>query len=177
VVVVGLDTVRGRAAVVGSLVSLQTGREIRRASVALEPDPSTERLRALARYLAGEEPSSGIEVDELRAAPRVARDVPDPSEGGRWGGWKWLTAAGGVAALATGITLLVLDGKCKDSVAGRACTDLYDNAPTDYVALGIGAVLGGFTVYLFATDGRAPSRAAYIVPTSSGATVGVGWRF
>lgn len=179
VAVVGIDTVRGRPAVVGSLVSLQTGREIRRASVALEPDPSTERLRALARYLAGEDPASGIEVQAPSTAP-TAQPVPadHPHEdvvasGARWGAWKWVTGGAGTAGLVAGGVLLALDGRCKNPQAGHACTDVYANSPADYIALAAGAALVGVSIYMFATDARAPSKTAYVAPASGGAIAGI----
>jgi hypothetical protein len=185
VAVVGFDTVRGRPAVVGSLVSLQSGREIRRASVALEPDPSTERLRALARYLAGEDPQSGIEVQQPSAAPlpqptglEPPHDTVTSTSGGRWGGWKWITGGAGAAALTGGVVLLVLDGRCKNPMTGRACTDVYDNSPIDYIALGAGAALAGVSLYLFATGAsHEPAHAAYVVPAHGGALAGFSGRF
>jgi hypothetical protein len=178
VAVVGIESVRGRPAVVGSLVSLETGRELRRASVALVPDPSTVRLRALARYLAGEEPRSGIEVQQ----PLVASANEPPARvervRGRWRGWKWVAGAGGVVGLAAGGTLLALDGRCKNPVSGRACTDVYDNAPIDYIALGVGAALGGLAIYCLLTEDHPPVRAVYLVPTAGGGAVaGLGGRF
>src|SRR5690606_8952962 len=102
VVVVGFDQVRDRPAIVGSLVSLVNGREIRRASLALEPAPAEERLRALARFLAGEEASPGIDV-QLAGEPAVVASigggppVDQPiATSGRWGGWMWIT---GIAAI------------------------------------------------------------------------------
>ena len=181
VAVVGVDEVRGRPAIVGSIVSLETGREIRRASVAMDPDPSTDRLRALARYLAGEEPTEGIEVQQPSAAP-VASVHTEPAEpaahaeapGGRWGGWKWVTGGTGVAALGTGVVLAILDGRCKgNEMAGRVCNDVYATAPGDYIALAGGAALLGVSIYLFATAGtHEPARTAYVLPTAGGALAG-----
>jgi len=185
VVVVGIDQVRGRPAIVGSLVSL-TGRELRRASVAIDPDPSLDRLRALARYLAGEEPAGGIDVQEPSSAP-VASDKPEatgretdePATGGRWGGWKWLTGGLGVGALGAGVTLAVLDGRCKDDVMpGRVCNNVYATEPVGYIAIAAGAALLGASIYFFATGGaREPSRTAYIVPAPGGGVVGLAGRF
>ena len=124
VAVVGIDKVRGKSAVVGTLVSLQSGREIRRASIPVEPDPSTERLRALARFLGGEEPAPGLDVkfsseeDTTSASTRsamIAKSVPRRRarrRSGRWGGWRWITAGLAVAGLVGGGYATYLDGRC-----------------------------------------------------------------
>ena len=181
VAVVGIDQVRGRPAVVGSLVSLETGREIRRASVALDPDPSTDRLRALARYLAGDEPTGGIEVQQPSAAPIAVAAPAGPREArtGRWGGWKWVTGGVGVGALATGGVLAALDGRCKgNEMPGRVCNDVYATAPGDYIALAAGAGLVGVSIYLFATGGsHRPAHTAFVVPAHGGALAGLTGRF
>lgn len=176
VAIVGIDEVHGRPAVVGVLVSLQTGREIRRASIPIEPDPSTDRLRALARFLAGEEPEPGLDVltggagggggggsfrDEQPAKPR-------------WGGWRWVTGGLALGAIVTGAVLVGLDGRCStEPPAGQQCNDLYATATPGYIALGGGAVLAGISIYLFATHKSAP----VVQPTSGGATVGFAWQW
>jgi len=186
VVVVGVDQVRGRPAIVGSLVSL-TGRELRRASVAIDPDPSLDRLRALARYLAGEEPAGGIDVQQPSAAP-VAGDKPAPDErsddttpstGGRWGGWKWLTGGLGVAALGTGIALAVLDGSCQGSHGtGHTCNNVYATEPGGYIAIGAGAALLAASIYFFATgSAHEAARTAFVAPAPGGGVVGLVGRF
>lgn len=174
VAVVGIDQVRGKSAIVGSLVSLQSGREIRRASIPVEPDPSTERLRALARFLGGEEPAPGLEVQFSKeddatlpvSGPRE-RNAPE-QRGGRWGGWRWITAGLAVAGLAGGGVATYLDGRCKEEPpAGMTCRDLYSNQPAGYLALGAGAVFAGVSIYLFATH----ESGAYVVPAQGGGAV------
>jgi hypothetical protein len=179
VAVVGIDQVRGRPAVVGSLVSLQTGREIRRASVAMDPDPSSDRLKALARYLAGDEPAAGLDVQTPGAAP-VDGKVPPHDEGpatssGRWGGWKWIAGGGAIAALGVGGYLAYQDGRCQDTpLPGRSCNNVYATSPADYVVLGAGVALAGVAVYLFATGREShPAHTAFVAPASGGAVAGV----
>ncbi len=186
VAVVGIEQVRGRPAIVGSLVSLSSGREIRRASVAMEPDPSTDRLKALARYLAGEEPASGIEVQPLDVAPREEPSgggqaagggggvvAHDDVKGGRWGGWKWITAAVGVGGIGTGAVLLALDGSCSKKTVGTPCP-VYDFKAGGIGTIAGGAVFAGISVYLFATQGHEhPKRTAFVAPTGDGAVAGV----
>jgi hypothetical protein len=174
VVVVGIDDVRGKSAVVGSLVSLESGREIRRASIPIEPDPSTERLRALARFLTGEDPVAGLDVQFANPYDRDIgnkREAPEPDKP-RWGGWRWLTGTIGVAGLATGAVLLALDGRCpSDPPAGQPCPDVYATATPGLILLGAGAVFTGIAVYLFATHPSAKV-APVVAPTSGGAAVG-----
>jgi hypothetical protein len=183
VAVVGIDEVRGRSAVVGSLVSLQTGREIRRASIPVEPDPSRDKLRSLARFLAGDDPAPGLEVQFAGEAtpaggtdahPDGEPDKPRGVSGGRWGGWRFITAGLGVGGLAAGVALVALDGKCPETPpAGQQCNNFYDTATPGYLALAGGAVFAGLSIYLFATHSSAP----VVTPTAGGATVGFATRF
>ena len=180
VAVVGIDQVRGRPAVVGALISLSNGREIRRASVAMDPDPSTERLKALARYLAGDEPAAGLEVQTPGTAPVAHEDahVETPASSPRWGGWKWLAGSGAVIGLGIGGYLAYLDGRCQDTpMPGRSCANVYSTSPPDYIALGAGAALAGVAIYLFATGDGHPAHTAFVAPASRGALVGLSGSF
>lgn len=180
VAVVGIDKVRGKSAVVGTLVSLQSGREIRRASIPVEPDPSTERLRALARFLGGEEPAPGLDVkfsseEEATSTVHAKRDDREErpetpgTSGGRWGGWRWVTAGLAVAGLVGGGYATYLDGRCNgEPPVGMACRDLYATQPYGYLGLGAGAVFAGISIYLFATQ---DSGGAYVAPASNGGAV------
>jgi len=177
VAVVGIDDVKGKPSVVGALISLQSGREIRRASIPLEPDPSNDRLRSLARFLAGEEAAPGLDVQFANAAtgegatPPALKEKEKPEEPHyRWGGWRWITGLLGVGGLATAGVLLALDGRCSvDPPAGQPCNDLYATATPGWAALGAGAVVTGISVYLFVTHKTAP----VVQPVSGGgATVG-----
>ncbi len=200
VIVIGFDQSRGRASIVGSIVSLDTGREIRRASLALEPEPPVERVRALARFLAGDQATNGIDVQlggDVRVAapkpnakpesvaaaatPEPAASAPEPAgndraatHDGPWGGWKYVTGGLAVGALATGVTLFALDGQCSVDVSGGLpCPMKYDNHPFDYIAVGAGVALAGVTLYLFLHHPKhAPTNTAYVVPTRDGAFAG-----
>ncbi len=173
--IVGIDQSKGHDVIVGSLISLQTGREIRRASVALDPDPSNDRLQALAHFLAGDPPAAGIEVQlgAKMSAAGVAAQHDEDHPSGRWGGWKWITSVAAVGALGAGTTLLVLDGRCKQMPQpGRPCNDVYANSPGQWIGLGVGAVLAGVSIYLFATQPSRPVRSAYVAPAPNGGVVG-----
>lgn len=175
VVVVGIDTVRGRPSVVGSLVNLMNGREIRRASLGLDPDPSADRLRALARFLAGENAVPGIDIQiagDAASAPVgngegvQVSDLGESHDDGMWGGWKYVSGGLAVGGLAVGGYLLATDGDCADD----ACNDLKNNTASGWGVLAGGVVMTGITVYLVVRGGRkAPKRSAYVVPTGDGA--------
>jgi hypothetical protein len=99
-IVVGLDLVNGRPAITGALLDLNTGRDIRRASLALDPEPTSERVRSLARFLAGEEPVEGIDVEipkTVKPSNPVASDEPVAHASNR----RWMLWTG-VAAIAAG---------------------------------------------------------------------------
>jgi hypothetical protein len=194
VAVISIEQVKGHAAIVGSLVSLESGREIRRASVALDPDPSVDRLKALARFLAGEQGGAGIEIligdgakepahGAQTSAPSSSgddrRDEGTPNTGGgRWGGWKYITAVGAVGAIGAGIYLAVEDGKCDGAIQpGHPCNNVYSYSPFQYISLAGGAVLAAATVYLFATMSHEDGHTAYVVPTQGGAIAGYAFRW
>ncbi len=180
VALVGIDNVKGRPSIVGSLISLETGREIRRASIALEPDPSTERLKALAKFLAGEAPAEGLEVAEISAKREPAQVRHEEDAGGyvtvdrRWSGWRWLSLVPTVGLLGTSAYLYHLNGECRvEHTMGSTCVTLYDNSPADRVTLIAGIPFAALSIYLFATQTTTvPARTAYLVPTRNGAVAG-----
>lgn len=188
VAVVGIDQVHGRPAVVGALINLVTGREIRRASIALEPAPQPDRLRALARFLAGDEPTGGIDViingeGQVRPTEPVAHDVvthapehpvDSGAPHGRWNGWKWALGGVGGAAIITGGVLLYLDGKCSSMPPDPMlpCRDNYNFVVPGSITLAGGVILGGIATYLFLTDDKAPQKTAYVAPLPGGAMFG-----
>ncbi|HET9622646.1 MAG TPA: hypothetical protein VFP84_14840 [Kofleriaceae bacterium] len=195
VAVVGIDVVQGHKVVIGSLINLATGWELRRATLAIDAPPPRDRLRALAKFLAGEAPASGIEVmvdsngkgppqgrhvDLVAArdgAPVAApsRDVPR-DEHPRWSGWKWISGGAAVAAIGAGTALVVLNGQCsatKSPVNGQ-CPRQYQTLGAGLGVLAGGAVLAGITTYLWLTEPRAKpaTKAAFVAPTSGGALAG-----
>lgn len=191
VAIVGIDNVKGRSSVVGVLVSLEDGREVRRASIPIKPDPSRERLRALARFLAGDDPAPGLEAQIFGGAENASgqggrggggdggagqRDDGgvETGGGGRWGGWRYITGGVAVAGLATGVVLIAFDGKCPETPPpGQQCNNFYDTATAGYATLAGGAVFAGLSIYLFATHKSAP----VVQPTAGGATVGFATRW
>jgi len=182
VAVIGIDQVRGRPAVVGILVDRISGTEIRRASVALDPDPGDERMNALAQFLAGENLApAGIDVLTTRTVKPGSDGVPTGPEkpsGGGWGGWKWIAGGLGLGALGVGGYLVVIDGRCKvDVMAGMICPDLENSATAGYATLAGGAVLTGISVYLFVRVAGPTTKTAFVAPTGGGAVAGLVGRF
>jgi hypothetical protein len=197
-VVVGIDHSRGRASVVGSLLELKSGRELRRASLALDPAPSEVRLRSLARFLAGDDAARGldVEINELRDD-----DDDDESGGtggadGRGGGGsdrRWMLWAGiGVGAIGAaaggGLAVkFVFDaGATGDEIDRRcavACTPEElrplerEQAAANRNAV-IAGVAGGVVVVtgvVFVVMSRTGSKAKHVavVPTRDGVMAGL----
>ena len=189
VAVVGIDQIRGKPAIVGIVVDHERGTELRRASVALDPEPSTDRLKALAQFLAGENlMPDGIDV--IVSAGRRAGGgggnggsqgpVDKAPSSGTWGGWKWMTGGLALATLGVGGYLLSLDGGCQTPPpAGTPCTDLYVTSTPAYLTLGGGVALAGVAIYLFVRGaGSKPSQSAsYVLPARGGAMAGWAIRF
>ena len=196
VAVVGTEVVKGRTVIVGALINLKNGRDLRRASIAADSAPQVDRLRALARFLAGEDPGIGIEVlingdgagppIPLTPPPVAALTAPTgpmPAEqphAQRWKGWKWITGGATVGSLAGSVVLWAYNGKCSKPAPDQhlMCPDKYDNtAPA--IALTAGTVaLAGLTVYLWLTEApKAPSKTAFIAPTRGGAMAGFATSF
>jgi hypothetical protein len=195
VVVISVDTVRGTRAIIGSLVLLN-GKEIRRASLALDPAPSEERVEALAKFLAGEKVTAGIDVELDGAIPVLtggngptgtgtgtgmgtgtppARDTG----GGRWVGWPIITGVVAVGAIGAGAYLLSKDGTCKDgSDDPLRCPELFENKPPGWGAIAGGAVFAGLTVYLIVTrPSPAKQTQAFVAPSGDGAVAGISGRW
>jgi hypothetical protein len=176
VVIVGFDQVRGHAALFGALVDLESGRDIRRASIALRPEPPASRVRALARFLTGEAPTAELDVErggETAAVELPLRDAAAPHA--RWTGWKWVAAGGAVAALGTGGVLLAIDGTCAEGAP--PCPQFWKTALPGWLSIGGGVALGAVAVYLFLHQDSPASRSAYVVPTDGGAMAGFATAF
>lgn len=179
IALVGLEQYEGKSVVIGMLVSLETGEQIRSAMIPVSPDPTTTLLKSLAVFLTGGEAAPGLNVLPIGGDSGNSQDgagagigdvggIHDSGSGGRWGGWRWLTGGIGLAGLATGAVLVGLDGRCsKEPPAGQQCNDLYSTATPGYVALGAGAVVTGISIYLFAT--HESGHVATVTPTQGGA--------
>lgn len=185
---VGVDPGKPKPQVFGSIISLDSGNAIRGATVALEPDPSRDLLKALARYLVGDAAAPGLEIVDVKAKPVAVVDPDKRGEGigsettmvnvdTRWGGWRWLSLSGTIVLAGTGGALYALNGACKtEPVPGRNCTDIYNNRPYDKILLGAAVPAAILTVYLIATQTKTveyrAAASAYLVPTQNGAVAG-----
>ncbi len=183
VVVVGIDTTNN--VIFGALVSL-SGRNERRASIPLTAGDGSKKQ--LAGFLAGDAASSEINVllgpgapgntkiDESTGGVVVVPPSREPSSR-RWGGWPIVTGIATLGAVAAGAVFYSIDHEC--TVPGmEPCAFFKDRKPQMYVSIGAGAVLAGLTIYLIVTrPSSAPTKSAYIVPTSDGAMAGVSVRF
>jgi hypothetical protein len=183
VAVFGIDQVRGRPAIVGSLVNLMNGRVIRRGSVNLDPDPPVEKLRTLARFVAGDNAAPGVDIQlagDIGGAPVGSGegvqidDLGKGSRAGIWGGWKYLTGGAALAAIGVGAYYLAVDGDCADD----ACAFKRDTTLGGWLAVGGGAALAGVSLYLFMRgDGESTKQAAFVMPTGDGAYAGYAVKF
>jgi hypothetical protein len=180
VVIVGIGVVRGKPAVIGALINMTNGNDIRRASVALDATPS--QLKGLAAYIDSGQEAEGVVVlptetarpsDPTRKQVHLDEGMQDrpPASGSAWAGWKYITGTAAVAGLATGAVLLAYDGKCTSDV--DPCPTQYNYAAPGWIAVGGGAALAAVTVYLFVkAKPSAPARSAFVVPTNGGAMAG-----
>jgi hypothetical protein len=182
VAVIGFRDAGGQRQVVGQVYYVDTRKEARSASVSLDPvRPNRERLRALGRYLAGDESARAlVHPLEVDAAGPMASSSGDGGGGWRFGGWKWATATVGIAALATGVTLIVID-EPELLPDGKRNTAVRNTRPAGIGVAAAGAALTGLALYMFVHDHRAGDepreRELTVAPTTGGALVGVAGRF
>jgi hypothetical protein len=173
VAVVGIDDIgEHNLAVIGALVDPATGREVRRASLLVEPPPGPDKLRALARFLAGDD-DAGAEL-QVELGPMVDRSkshVHRPSPSLRWGWRKYALAAGGVAIGAVGAYLIAVDGECAEPppTPMSPCPSFKNTAVAGYITAGAGLAALGVAVYMFVTEGPRDRATVSIIPTADGA--------
>lgn len=179
VVIVGTRQFEGRHSLVGTALSVDTGKVVRTAAVALEPaTPGPEVFADLARFLAGGEPTPELLLPGRRPTGAAVSPAPDTDRGRSFGAWKWAAAGGGVAALATGIVFLQLDGPILDD-QGNHTPDQYETrGPGIGLVAGGAALLGtGLVLWLLERPADRPASSAALVPTSGGLTFAIGGTF
>jgi hypothetical protein len=176
VIVVGLDVKNQHSIAYGALINSVTKKELRRASVVLDSLPPPERLRALARFLTGDQPVAGIEVHEPPSIDSHGVLVSHSPRRQGWQGWKLSAGGGAVASLGAGIVLLVLDGNCTSSPLVGKCPDVYDLKLAGYVSLGAGTVLGAVATWLWLRERPSPREKAkamfWFAPSREGGVAG-----
>lgn len=190
VVVVGIDVVRGRPSLVGSLVDIRSSRDIRRASLALEPAPSEGRVRALGRFLGGDDSVQGLDIEVDGSAVGSARTTGDR----RWMLWGGVagvvvgTAAGGGLALKMRLDATAaaeeLDRTCATSCTPDQVRALQSEQKTSNRNAIIAGVSGGAIaltgiVFIIASrfGGDSNSTSVAVTPTPGGGVAYVAGTF
>lgn len=123
VVVLRVGTHDGRRAVIGSVLSADTGRAVRTGILATEPlAPGHPQLEGLARFLSGGEPIPGLIVpgaeDPTTTPPAVG--IPARDRGRTpWyhDAWGWTAVGAGLAAAGAGLWLHATAGEWEDDAA------------------------------------------------------------
>lgn len=160
VVVVTLQPVQGRRSVVGAVLSLDTGRPTRTASLALEPAlPDPMQLRGLGRFLAGGEPVAGLVVTEEKPERGEGTLESEPRPYRRW---KWLALGTGATATALGVGLIVWEPSKFDE-DGKLKQTRTDTTPAGVAFAVAGAALLGTGAWLWHLDAAAPETFAHVV--------------
>ena len=190
VVVLGIHDNRGRRSVIGAVYSVDSTRPLRSGAVAVEPvEPEPARLQALGRLLAGDEAAARLvaTVGDLGGAGAGGAAGPAPGDSDTGGrplrAWKWVTLGGGLAAVATGVTLIIIDRPATLDDGSRN-PFARNTKPAGIVTTAAGAALTGLGVYFFVRDhqdqgqGRErPAATAAVVPTAGGLALTVLGRF
>jgi len=174
----GFHRYQGRRTLQGTAVSADTGRIICSGMVALEPaSPSPETLRALGQFLV-----AGKESGDLIIKPGAGGltdlgagegDKPTARGPGFFSArvFKWITLGVAVAGLATGITLMALDGggTCEAGSAGL-CPERYETLTPGIVVTAVGGAAAVGSAILFYLDaGAGPERDDAAPPRHSAA--------
>ncbi len=107
VAIVGIREQKGRRAVVGTVVSMETGKSVRSAAMSVEPiPPSAEKIRALGRFLAGDEEAAKL-FAEMRLGEQHAAAQRDTSPAWYADTLGWTLVGGGLVVAGIGGGLLV----------------------------------------------------------------------
>ena len=196
-IVIGITGSAGNRSLTGALIDLASGKEIRRANVALDPAPTGERVRTLAKFLGGDEPTEGIEV-KLRADPpppkppeaaAPAGDTP-PSSDKSWMKWTGFAAIG-VGAVGGAIAIkFALDGaaagnELRDTCATSCTKEQVDALQAQQQAANRNAIIFGIAggvaiatgVVLVALWRRSAHTTLAVVPTPDGSMAVFSARF
>lgn len=175
VVVVGIREIEGRRSIVGSYLSVESSKPIRVAGLAVDPvAPSEAKLRALGRFLAGDEKAAD-DFDNIAAGSSAISGPSGPGPTGPsdtrrpFKTWKWITLVGGLAFAGTGVALIVMHEP--ETEGGMRNPDARNTRPFGIGAAAVGGALALTGVYLFIKDGGSSkeSRGTALVPTSGGA--------
>jgi hypothetical protein len=196
VVVVGFDDVKGRPSLVGALVDLNNMKEIRRASLALEPEPSVERIHSLARFLAGDASAAddldvAVQTDAVTMPAVEATATTEAHAGSR----RWMRYTG-IAAIAVGAVSagvgvkFGLDARDYDDELTQTCavsctpdqarvlTSDRDTAKRNAIitgSVGVAAIATGVVLLVLSREHHGPPAVA-LTPTPHGAVASMSFR-
>ncbi len=110
VILLGVHEMDGRRSVVGVYLSVESARPVRKGSVAIDPvTPPEDKLRGFGRFLADGSNEDVYSVPDKKVAKGGQHDDRHEPHGRPFKTWKWVATGAGVAALATGITLIAID--------------------------------------------------------------------
>jgi hypothetical protein len=178
VVVLGVGQVEGRQVILGSSWDTRSEGSGRAAFVTVEPGAVGERhVRALARFLAGDNAEEGVRVSEAAHMPGPDADRPhETAPGSRFGTWKWVASGTAVASIATGIWLISIDGDGTDCPPGPPgkCPYTWTTLEGGIGLVAGGAALGGLATWMFFRDRReAHTVQVGVAPVSHGVGIWV----
>lgn len=152
VILLGVHEMDGRRSVVGAYLSVESARPVRKGSVAIDPvTPPEDKLRGFGRFLADGSNEEVYSVPDNKVADDHGNHDDRHQPGGRpFKTWKWVATGAGVAALATGITLIAIDQPAiKD---GMRNPDELNTAPAGYATTAVGGVLTIAGIYFWIRD-------------------------
>lgn len=170
VALIGIVDNGDRMVMVGETVSMESERMRSQGVLSLDPVPNTDRRKALARYLTGDESAKGS-LDDPNALATVRRTAGHR----RWGAWKYVVSVIGLAGVGVGGYLLAIDGSCAEG--SDPCKRDYDTSQSGWAVAGGGAAFLTLGIIMFATDKVGPERAVTLVPTRGGAMAGYSWKW
>lgn len=175
VVVVGIREIEGRRSIVGSYLSIDSSKPVRVAGLAVDPvAPSEAKLRALGRFLAGDEKAAD-DFDNIAAGASISGGPTGPGPtgprdgGGRYKTLKWVTLVGGLALIGGGVGLIALHEP--EIADGERNPDARNTRPIGIGVAAVGGALALSSVYFFIKAGGSSkeSRGTALVPTTGGA--------
>lgn len=129
VVVLGIRRYQGRQGIQATVLAVSTGRVLRSGMVAIEPtSPTPAEVKALGHFLSVGKPGAGVIVRSV--------DTAKSPSGPMSAAWPWTALGLGIASLAAGIPLIILDGQgtCEAGV----CESTYNT-----MGLGLGLTIAG----------------------------------
>lgn len=175
VFLVGIRTYNGSRSLLGAVISMDTGKQVRSAHLALTPAaPTPERIREMARFLAGDEDAGPFKP--IREQPLVDSLAENKGGAGRpYRSIKWISLIAGVGTMVSGGALISMH---RESEPDRQVPYTRNSRPAGIGTLSVGAALVGLSVYFWVRDAR-DRRTARIAlePANDGLRVTLSRRF